>query len=460
MDILDKNNVYKKDKLLYEYTTVTDFSNRLNLNELLNTLNSVEIYPENQQDVIARTLSSYLLSTTKLSYTNNFILNNASVNELFLEIKKGTSLYNFNDFRNVLIANVFLIDTNSDFTHSQMDVFMKSILYSCCETQFKSIFDKLSINSKVKNIPEELSNALAILSNMFKVSKNTSAIINLVTDKISDILSEELSKTSDLNVNMMTDFSGLQTSFKSPMYYVLRSRLAEELIIPRNIINGIDSTSDVMVFIKKIIGDSYIKTYYPMLHYIFLDNLLEKYQRKGDYINTRLALLAKIFLTVNILSYVQTLYENSSTVLNLANLTIFGTYNKILSDYLTKLNNNNLNASPGGDAIASILNEVHTKSSDVVNANNNVNILRENALINQRGLRNIIANNESAKKKLRRYLIMFYCVLGLLFITLGLSILFIIIGKLEYSYYISISLIFFIILLKIIEVIRSFIVQM
>jgi hypothetical protein len=452
-NILDcaDTTIYNKDRLLYEYTTITNFANRLNINNLFNVISSAVIFPQNQQNVLSTTLNTYSSVTQRLPYSSSFIQNNAPLNELFIDISTNNTLYRFIDIKSLLTQNVVSVDTSKTLNNDIMDNFMSSVISSLCQLQFSSLFPILSITQDKGAIPDDLNNAKDISLMSLRINKNVMTIINNLTDKISEIMSNELDKTTDLNVNIMTDFSNISSSYKSPFYYILRTRLADEMNIPKTVF-PIDNTSDVMVYIKKIVADSYLKTFFPILHYIFIDNLLNKYKAKGDYVNTRIALLSKIFLTANILSAFKTSYSSEDT-------SIIDNYNNILADYLTKLNNNDLNANPGTNVISDILKQIHTKSNSVVTANTDMNTLKMDVTSNQQALRNIVTNNDVMHKRVNTRALIFYIFLAFAILLVIAASVMIFIGKLDYAYYIIISTLFLIFILKVIEIIRSFVVK-
>jgi hypothetical protein len=452
-NILDcaDTQVYNKDRLLYEYTTITNFANRLNINNLFNVINSAVIFPQDQQKVLSTTLNTYSSVTQRLPYSTSFIQNNAPLNELFIDISTDTMMYRFIDIQSILRQNVSIVDTSQTINNDIMDNFMSSLISSLCQFQFSSLFPILSVTQDKGIVPDDLNNAKDISLMSLRINKNILTIVNNLTDKISEIMSNELDKTTDLNVNIMTDFSNISSSYKSPFYYILRTRLADEMNIPKTVF-PIDNTSDVMVYIRKIISDAYLKTFFPILHYIFINNLLNKYKAKGDYVNTRIALLSKIFLTVNIISAFKNAYNPDDT-------SLIDSYNKILSDYLTRLNNNDLNATPGTNVISDILKKIHTKSDNVVIANTNMNTLKQDVTSNQQALRNIVTNNDVISKVANRRALIFYIFVAIVLVLIITTVVFTLIGKLDYAYYVIIFTLFLIFILKVIQIIRSFVVK-
>lgn len=447
------NSVYNVDKLLLEYASTSNFNNRINISKLFNTFKTVILQFQNQRKVLDRIKDIYSDNLTQLNLSENFIPNNANLNEFFIYLEYTNSTYNFNDLINIL-GSIQDFNTNSTITHQQADRFMTDIIKSLCQLQFTSIFQNLIINPNATISNDDkltMNNVLNIVKMATSVNKNILDIVDTISDSVTKIINNELNNSKDLNTGMMTDFSNNSNSFKSPFYYSLRTKLINDIHIKTKTI-PIDESSDVMVYIKKIICDAYIKTYFPYLHYVFIDNLLNKYKTAGDYVNTRVALLSKIFLTVNLLSSFKNTYSGNDT-------TLIDNYNKKLTDYMTKLNNNDINASPGTDVITNILKEIHKKSGDVVQAKDTINTLRTSTTTNQQALRNIVTNNELMQKRIYTYTFVFYIMILILLILIATTTTLITIGKTDYAYYIIIMTLFLIFMVKLIQIVRSFVVK-
>lgn len=429
------DSVYNVDQILYKYQNLssetTDFTTILNPGQLFLDYNKFTLNYEIIPDVNARSsiyaqsnLSFYgpLTSTSTLPTVSTASTAVSGIEYTVILTKSATVSSAANIISNIYsnFTDNYLQNTNNSIStsHSNMSGFMNTIVQSTSYIYFNEAVNLMSAN--VSPAVNSLANIIEISKSQIKnniTAANCLYIIQQLNMYISSVIEKlinSLIKTKKkLQPDMMHDF--LYGGFKSPFYYRLRNTAAAQMNLKSLNLNTIFASQDasVVYVVKKILVDLFIKSCYPLLQYTFIDVMMKIYMDIGDYVNSRVALLAKIGYTHNMFNSIynlttyapgsmntQRIPNQNSSSNNATYISFQTTINNILIGYLTEMNNVNIKGnSTGSSAIAVAAHTLQESSDQVVKDNLTVQTLKTEISNNQLAMRNILHNTETMKKK-------------------------------------------------------------
>jgi hypothetical protein len=103
-----------------------------------------------------------------------------------------------------------------------------------------------------------------------------------------------------------SDYTGFVNAFSDPKAMTSSSYTQYYVLLRTTMVNTFTSTvtknipdKNIALFTVKTLVDMYIKTCYPMILFDFLQVVMEKYTKEGNFIGARHCLLAKIMYTYN-----------------------------------------------------------------------------------------------------------------------------------------------------------------
>jgi hypothetical protein len=465
--------VYNVDQALFNYRYVEDDPSKFTAiyepASYFTPVNSFKLLREDPTDVSARVAIYPQTSYTDYSAIANTTTFNSSVykNEYVVSITKN--LNGILDASKILnnIANNINISTNDPITrsHSKMDQFMRNILLYTCYNNFNDAL-KLMTTLPSSTDPTILAQNFIVgncdPNTVITLLKTTS---NQVASKMKDLLNIYIKSGSPIPIDLMSDFKYQVNGtpyFNTPFYYKLRLKASNEIPMDQTIFTT--SNASIQLVIKKILIDTYIKTCYPLLQYDFIDNMQSIYQMNGDFVNSRIAVLAKTAFTYNTFNHLYSL-STYSTTMNAATMTNgYSTYGDFkstilgyLQDYITNMNNININSTNNTThPIAVVAKDLQKKSDDVVNNNAIVQKLKDQISNNQLSMRNVLHNAE-ALQAVNNNKALIYTILWFVFIIMIiLSTVFIILQKTDYVYYLCGAISAIIIIYSVLQAIYSF----
>jgi hypothetical protein len=463
--------VYNVDNLLYNYTSKSTFTNNITPSEFFQNITNVSIYNEQPSDVLGRINSEDNINLPILDTTNNNFSETATMSSVRINITRAgkmdtetilTGIASQIEFNNkIFITSSTSTEGLKDITksHIAFDQYMLGIITSVCQPCFIQAIRRLPYNIP-PNAPQNLINAINDIS-----SGNINSLTGLfttVSTQVKKNIKDIIIPLPNIRTDIMNDFNNKTSSFNRPTYYELRSKIANELIIKEPILIGNESDDFTLLYINKILADIIIKTCYPMIHYIFIDSLMTRYAGKGDFVNIRIALLAKIFFTYYFVDYIyQNIYTVDSVIQSdsakkLMYNSLFTQINSNLNAYLTNINNIDIGTTVGKDALADIIKSLHTLSNNVVQKSQQINNIQNQITENQLALRSVIPNVDSQRKRCIWKKYEFWINLIILLTVVLVSAVLLFFNKPKYVFYIAVVTIINVIIIVFIKIINSF----
>lgn len=448
-----KPAVYSIDTLLFTYTNKDTFNNNLVPSTFFNNIDTVQLKREKVADVSARSgevdEGIKLPLTTDIAFTEN-----AADSEIRVDIGRGKQMpISILTMINDASKNVFVIN-NASKSHKAYDSYMRGILSAVCSYCMREALRRVYPIPNVTT--QSLLEGAQILSEGISNGKRDLAF-NIVSETSRKCLIDILNKYTKIRTDIVSNFNNTSNSFTRPLYYQLRSDMLTKLYLPTNVIPDMEDYP--MLYIKRIVVDTYIKTCYPLLHYDFMEAMMQKYADSGDFVNVRIALLAKIFFVHYFVDYIREnifLPDNQLTASKKVEFqSIINVINTNLNNYLVSLNNINMSSTPGKNELADIISSLHKLSADVVQKSQNSETLKEEIRTNQLALRNVISNSEDMQQKYKAkvFEFVFNVVLVILFVIVcGVLLVF---NKPKYVYYVAGAVIVSVLLVKLVVMIKK-----
>jgi hypothetical protein len=464
----DNPPVYNVDTLLFSYSTQVTFNNNVIPSSFFNNVSGVRFLKEEYNDVQVRANSSDgNKHPPALPTTTNFT-DIAPNNEVKTEISRN------NPMRSSIIKGIadeisFITNfesqalrlKNNDITtsHIAFEQYMMSILTSVCSQCFTDALQTASANIP-PNAPIALTDAINAISYQLSLSKKKQ-LFTVVVAQAHKSLESIILPLTVISPDIMNDFNNTEGSFSRTLYYQLRTSMINELVISKSIVP--DQEDYVLIYIKKIVTDIFIRSCYPQIHYLFIDAMMKRYAKIGDYVNIRLALLAKVFYIFYFVDYIyQNIYLPDNSLSSDDKALYSQTIDKIktkLNDYLTSLNNIDITSKPGQNALANIITSLHTLSGDVVDKSQKIDFIKKNIVDNQQALRNIIANVDISRDRYNYQFTEFWIVLSILLILVIGSAILLFLNMPQYVFYIAGSVLVVVLVIKIVQMINYFITK-
>lgn len=197
------------------------------------------------------------------------------------------------------------------------------------------------------------------------------------------------------SITYLDDF---KMNFKGPLYYRLKIQMIKNIQLPRRFTVETTEDNQFTEYFKMLAVDVYIKACYQVIVYYYISNMAQTYARLGDFVNARIALLAKVMYTYFFVNAATKNYMDQpglSADKSQAVASQVATVYTTLNNYLHRMNSSEID-------ISEVIKEAHTKSNDVVDKNRNIQKLQENIRKNQLALRNVLYNADELKKKYAR----------------------------------------------------------
>lgn len=370
---------------------------------------------------------------------------NIEVNIDFIRSGKlDPSNINF-ELKNALNLNAFDI---TNFVEAEM--VLKNIVKAVCKTvTVQRAFPKLYINggnpsfnidNKTAKLPGGISvNEASIVKATLVLTQNSSNVLDIFYNEIIKKL-EIILKDSTLpisNEQIFKNFNPTQiTGFKTPFYFKIRNMLISKITIPEEIFTSHMSDGQIM-YLKRIIVETVLKTSYPLVQYLLIDGLINKYANAGDYVNVRIGYLAKLVFVYKFIKNIADIRIDEATVNS-----IYMFINSVIQSINNKTD------------ITTIVKTLHQMSQTAVDTSQSLEEIKDNIAKSQIALGNIINNVQSIKAKYNAKRTEFWIVFSLIFVYILVTGLLIFFKMSVFAYFIIatiISIIFIYLAIKVIK---------
>lgn len=421
--LLTDEELYNVDPYLFSLKEKTAVNSAINSEKYFKSVRAITFRSDNKAEVINRaSLDINTFNMTNAQPVNQSVsvgtfepLKGAATEE-FASISIEHSSNNIDPSESLDVMKSFVSTPhNLDKSHNLMHEFLKGIVMSVGRYKFSKVLglfrtDNSIVSSRVVNLWNEARYLLAYLP-----ASRLDSLIDNVSDTTKNILctmiKTKIQQNMDFNnkstttqeqrkyilTNLMEDLQ--IDKFKGPLYYNLRTEITSQIKLPNTILNH--ENTNVQLYFKQLVADIYIKTCYPVIIFDYIDCMMNQYIEYGDFVNSRIALLAKVmfayYLFINISTAYGQLAFQTNTVQHTARTAMIESTISKIQFYLQNINNIDLNAS-NSNMMKSIVKDLHKKSAVVVDKSKEIQMLKEQIKVNQLAYRNVIYNTDVSKK--------------------------------------------------------------
>lgn len=450
--------IYDVDQLLFKYTSQQSagFTADILPNVYFTSVSGIRMTSENPTDVGNRILGSTIPVVSK-NITLDVANSLASTVDIRVTIDRSGQASP--QLCQTILTGIGALSSSAQSqssavtqNHGKMDDYMRDIVKGSCLHFMRSALQSTFLTQSIPTAPSPAKPSL-----LFEAADN---LVTGLTNTRRDILIETVSQlTRNTLVDILTspDVSSIPVNFLStmldndPLYYKLRTNVVNNLIVTsNNTVNKKSATvavadlpaanEDILLYMKRIVVDLYIKCCYPLVYYDLFGALLKRYADDGDFVNVRIALLAKVFYVYNMLDYINTVASSNQGSLNPATTSnLNNIYTSIvtnLNNYITRLNNLDVVDASGRNTMKEIVKDLQNLSTNVVQQSTDIDSLRNDIASNQLALRNILTNYETVDGLFRSRANVFWVVVALLVAIIVLNSIFVL-WKPDIVYYIS-----------------------
>jgi hypothetical protein len=327
-----------------EYTTMASFNGALNLtNGFLKNLTSFNVV--NEGDTV--NASPFITYTTQdtFSKTNFF--------DIVTQLK--STLQQFSDTQSVVSS------------HENFNNYSIAIMKAICKWRYSIILNGMKANAT--SLPADIKPVVAYLTS---IGENVLVDINELCMKSVQKL---VDNSSQNNFVLSTFFEGGAdlSATKESVRYKLRDDMLRSFVLK------LDNTPDtnVLIQLKHILLDLYIISMYPLIHYIYITSLLNRYKKQGEFRFMREAVFARATCVIFTLT---SLYDKSQSLTDGTaefdgNLTTVSNTISTVYTYIQKL----INIQFGNDKYdwTNVINEVSKISLNVSSKSLTIQQLKE-----------------------------------------------------------------------------------
>lgn len=457
-----KPPVYNVDPLLFTYTKKDTFTNNLLPASFFRTISSVGLRHEDIQEVMNRAGAEDVNIMPAIPNTSIFSESPVE-NEVFMNVARGNAMPSqivqlmANEIAQTQSATLSSVDDITK-SHVAFDNYMRGIIVSICSPCMKVGMTNVSPLTNITTpIPINLDNAAKIIG-VDTDTRRKDMIFQVVSNLGRSTLLKLIDSRGQFRTDVMSNLNNASGSFTRPLYYQLRSDMIEGLVIPTDVIP--DQEDFVLLYIKRILVDTYIKTCYPLIHYDFIDAMMRKYAKNGDFVNVRIALLAKVYFAYYFVDYIRENIFLTDAGLSAAVKTqytsVFNSIYTNLNNYMTALNNININGTPGVNEMAEIIKSLQQLSVSVVTQSRDMVSVKTSIDDNQLALRNILANTEIMNRSYAKSNFEFWATLSVLFAFIVVCSVLLMFELPEYALLTAGAVFVIVIIIKLVQFLKKF----
>lgn len=414
--LLTDEELYNVDPYLFSLRERTAVNTAINSEKYFKTIQSVDFKSDNKAEVISRAsmdVNTFNMTNaqpvSQSTSVGTFVLLTGAATEEFARVELTYASTNIDASKYLLDIRESVSDTNVEKEHQRMHNFLRGIIMTVGINKFTEVKQKISASSAGANFFEESKYLLMALPPnslrplVYTVSDTAKSVLcTMVKTKIQQNLDFNNKSTTTqeqrkyILTNLMEDLQ--IDKFKGPLYYNLRTELTNQIKFPPNTFNH--DNKNVQLYLKQLLADIYIKTCYPVIIFDYIDCMMNLYIEYGDFVNSRIALLAKVMFSYYIFVNISTAYSQMGQAINDPadpNRATIENYISKINFYLQNINNIDLNAS-NNNMMISIVKDLHKKSAVVVDKSKEIQMLKEQIKGNQLAYRNVIYNTDVSKK--------------------------------------------------------------
>ena len=442
------NGIYNVDKLLFNLRNIDQFNKSINSSSYFNDIIQVVTRSDDKSatDVLANMnfmdLENYNLAQAlpvpESQNTSTFtkLTGAATLEYVSLSLFKSNTVLQPNALLDsIQVSNSRISAPGNDIdsmtrSHKHMNEYMRSLILSTGKTFYKKVLDNIRSDPTMKNTTDPWNESRYSLVYLPESKLNT--MIDSIGEFASTILGEIIGATAVTNLQFnansstkpdqkkyisMTFLDDLQDgNFKGPLYYKLRTSILNRFKIPKNTFNSSNTNSNL--YFKMLAVDAYLKACYPVLIYDYIDGMMTLYTEYGDFVNSRVALLAKVMFTYYFFTKIISNYTNQdpSHIGEPYNSQITNILSK-MKRYLDNVNNIDMN-NIDTNVINTIAKDLHQTSNTVVDKNQQIQVIKEELKTNQLAMRNIIFNKEQLNKQYKKKIVQFIILLAILILLI------------------------------------------
>jgi hypothetical protein len=488
------NSILNANKLFLMYANFNEYQSIFDISSYFQNIYNITINAENNTIVnqhlqnAEASKKNPILNIPKVAFTGN-----ANVDDVYVTLSKSDvdeAMHIFNvcktlkdklskefasDSQNGQIGDQ--ITSSHSKMHHYMDVIILTLTYYYFTTIQSLIKNKIdSILSQNSEETKKIRRAAMIFSSMWDtpsqtIFNNLSEFIQILFDLI---FKEERVINDPLGIDYLKSL-GNGNVYNSEFYYSIRTVIIKVLDKStgnycQDILKNIKATEgpDVAAYFNKLITDIYIKCSYPFIQYQIISSMMKEYMNKGDFVNTRLGLIAKIYLVLYIISVLSLVIQNFATDgrysgVNQNDLTsVVSSLNDIMNklnkyiENMNKIDMNSPNATSDAE-IAKILSNLHEMSNNVQNDSKDIMYIQQNIETARLAIRNIMYNLSIIEKKRKNKIIEFWISFSILIILLISCITLLFLKKESIVLYITGITVLLVLLYKLIMLIISII---
>jgi hypothetical protein len=217
------------------------------------------------------------------------------------------------------------IETSHDVAHN----YMVEIVSSACQSRYNTL--KKLIHSNVgDNNPKLVYNAVLAVNRVNELTGGKEqSVLHTLRTTCSDALDHIVQN------KMFSDLGGFNENpvfNENPFRFALREIMYEKLIL-REVE---ESNDDILQYMKRVLVDLYIVSFYPLIHFLYITQLLKRFKKNGDFMNMRVASFVKVTFTIHTLLK---LHDKASAFITASDSQFIMKLVDNLKAYLTNLSN-------------------------------------------------------------------------------------------------------------------------
>lgn len=406
-----------------EYTTMESFNASVNMtNGFLQNLTSFNVV---QQGDTVNT-SPFITYTTQANFSkNNFF-------DIVTQLK--STLQQFSDTQAVVAS------------HESFNNYSIAIMKAICKWRYSIILNGIKANTT--SLPADIK---PVVSYLTSIGENVLVDINELCMKSVQKIVDNASQNNFVFNTFFEGGAGLSANKES-----MRYKLREDML--RSFVLKLDNTPDANVFVqlKHTLLDLYIVSMYPLIHYMYITSLLNKYKKRGEFRLMREAVFARatcvIFTLTSIYDKSQSLTDGTAEFDT--NLTTLSNTINTIYNYIQKL----INIQFGNEKYdwTNVINEVTKISMNVSSKSSTIEQLKDQIHKVQLQIRTDIDTYKSANRTYRNKIIQYRFLISIMviFVIIGGVLLFINTNLVHFMYGVS-SILGLLVFIKLILVIST-----
>lgn len=292
--------------------------------------------------------------------------------------------------------------------HRKAYAFMENIILSICNWKYANV--KTELLSSLQNSTTMLSDiqlAGEEIKNVTKPKEST-IIANLHTTCSKAI--EAMVKNQAPSTYLLSGFAEGPNFVSNTFRTILRESMYSKLVLPEY--KGANIKDEVLMYVRRLLVEIYIVSYYPYIHFLYINELLKKFQTSGNFVNMRVAAMVRVAFTINsLITYYQvssatTTDDTSTQKLNI----IITQWAETLKNYMTAISRVDFKNKDA--TMQDVISNLHSMSTKVSTESLTIDELKDNIKTTQLEIRSILSlfkavNNQRTTKVAQYGLLVF-----------------------------------------------------